>query len=67
MESIIGILVGIYQARGWIDIDSPITRYLPELAATAYAGASVGQILDMQSGVAFDESISGSSSVIFIA
>ncbi len=54
-KSLIGILVGIYQARGWIDIDSPITRYLPELAATAYAGASVGQILDMQSGVAFDE------------
>ncbi|MBI2255779.1 MAG: serine hydrolase [Proteobacteria bacterium] len=54
-KSLIGILVGIYQARGWIDVASPITRYLPELAATAYAGATVSQILDMQSGVSFDE------------
>ena len=54
-KSLIGILVGIYQARGWIDVDSPITRYLPELAATAYAGAKVQQVLDMTSGVTFDE------------
>ncbi len=54
-KSLIGILVGIYQARGWIDVDSPITRYLPELAATAYAGAKVQHVLDMTSGVTFDE------------
>jgi CubicO group peptidase (beta-lactamase class C family) len=54
-KSLIGILVGIYQARGWIDVERPITDYLPELAATAYAGAKVQHVLDMTSGVAFDE------------
>ena len=54
-KSLIGILVGIYQARGQIDVERPITDYLPELAATAYAGAKVQHVLDMTSGVAFDE------------
>lgn len=54
-KSLIGILVGIYQARGQIDVEQPITRYLPELAATAYAGAKVQHVLDMTSGVTFDE------------
>ncbi len=33
----------------------PITYYLPELEATAYRGAQVQQLLDMTSGVRWDE------------
>ncbi|MBL8708787.1 MAG: serine hydrolase [Rhodospirillaceae bacterium] len=54
-KSLIGILVGIFVGRGWMDPDAPVTAYLPELAATAYRGATIRQILDMTSGVAFDE------------
>lgn len=54
-KSLVGILVGIYAGRGVIDPDAPVTDYLPELEATAYRGATVQHVLDMTSGVAFDE------------
>ena len=38
-----------------IDPTAPVTRYLPELEATAYRGATVQHVLDMTSGVLFDE------------
>jgi CubicO group peptidase (beta-lactamase class C family) len=54
-KSLTGALCGILAARGLIDPSAPITDYLPELAVTAYAGASVQHVLDMQSGVVFNE------------
>ena len=54
-KSLIGILVGIFAARGQLDVNGLITDYLPDLGATAYAGATVTQVLNMTSGVAFDE------------
>ena len=55
-KSIVGLLVGILADRGIIDVQAPVTDYLPELAATAYRGARVQHVLDMTSGVTFDES-----------
>lgn len=55
-KSIVGLLVGILADRGVIDVAAPVTDYLPELAATAYRGARVQHVLDMTSGVTFDES-----------
>jgi len=49
--SVCGILVG----RGLIDPTRPVTEYLPELAGTAYRGATLQQVLDMRSGVRFSE------------
>lgn len=54
-KSLIGILVGIFASRGQLDIAAPITDYLPDLKDTAYLGATVQQVLNMTSGVAFDE------------
>jgi len=54
-KSLTGALCGILAGRGLIDPKAPITAYLPELEATAYRGALVQQVLDMQSGVAFNE------------
>nr|WP_298688293.1 serine hydrolase [uncultured Dongia sp.] len=54
-KSLIGILAGIFAARGQLDVDGLITDYLPELGATAYKGAKIQHVLDMTSGVAFDE------------
>lgn len=54
-KSYIGVLVGIAVDQGWIDLDTPIERYLPQLSDTGFAGGTVQQHLDMSVGVAFDE------------
>jgi CubicO group peptidase (beta-lactamase class C family) len=54
-KSIVGTLAGILAARGQLDTRAPVTAYLPELAGTAYRGATVQQLLDMTSGVQWDE------------
>jgi CubicO group peptidase (beta-lactamase class C family) len=54
-KSMLGLLAGILQAGGELELDSPATRYVAELEATAYRGATVRQLLDMRAGVAFDE------------
>lgn len=41
---------------GLIDPQSPISSYLPELAETAWRGATVQHVLDMATGVRYDES-----------
>ncbi|MCB2115341.1 MAG: serine hydrolase [Rhodobacteraceae bacterium] len=40
---------------GLIDPAAPVTLYLPELAKTAWTGATVQQVLDMTTGVRFVE------------
>jgi CubicO group peptidase (beta-lactamase class C family) len=54
-KSLIGILAGILAQRGLIDIAAPIVTYLPELKETAYRDALIRHVLDMTSGVTFDE------------
>lgn len=52
-KSITGALFGILVHKGLIDTDSLVTRYLPELEATAYRGAKVQHLLDMTAGVKY--------------
>lgn len=54
-KSVVGTVAGILIARGVVDPAASLTHYLPELEATAYRGATVQHVLDMTSGVAFDE------------
>jgi CubicO group peptidase (beta-lactamase class C family) len=54
-KSVVGTVAGILVGRGVLDPAAPVTEYLPELEATAYCGASVQHVLDMTSGVVFDE------------
>ena len=54
-KSVTATVLGILAARGQVRVDVPVTHYLPELAATAYRGATVQQVLDMTSGVQWDE------------
>lgn len=54
-KSMLGLLAGILAARGVLDVERRVIDYMPELARTAYAGASVRQLLDMRVGIAFDE------------
>ena len=55
VKSFVGTLVGIMVGRGVLALDMPVSHYVPELAATGYAGATLGQVLDMRSGVRFVE------------
>jgi len=54
-KSFTGALAGILAGRGVIDPLAPVTDTLPELASTAYRGATVRHLLDMTSGVRFNE------------
>ena len=55
-KSFVSALLGILLDAGEIEsLDDPVTRYAPELAGSAYDGATIRDVLQMQSGVAFDE------------
>ena len=55
-KSLLSALFGIVLAEGKIDnLDDPVTKYVPELAGSAYDGTTIRQILTMSSGVAFNE------------
>lgn len=55
-KSFISALVGIAVEQGKIDnIDQAVTDYAPELAASGYRGVSIKQVLQMSSGVRFNE------------
>lgn len=63
-KSIVGLVAGILADRGILDVDAQVTSYLPELEQTAYRGARIQHLLDMTSGVAFNEEDSGPDSDI---
>src|SRR6516225_8893135 len=54
-KSVVGCVAAVLIDRGQLDSQAPVTAYIPELAASGYAGASVRHVLDMRSGVAFLE------------
>lgn len=54
-KSFLSALLGTLVAEGAIDLDEPVVHYAPELAGSAYAGATVRDVARMASGVAFDE------------
>jgi CubicO group peptidase (beta-lactamase class C family) len=54
-KSIVGVLVGALGSQGVLDVDAPVTAYVPELEHTGYHGATVRHLLDMRSGIVFSE------------
>jgi hypothetical protein len=54
-KSLLGLLVGVLAFRKALALDALVVDILPELEDTAYRGATVRQLLDMRTGVAFDE------------
>lgn len=56
VKSIAATLVGVAIQDGYIDsLDDSLTRYLPQFAGSAYDGVTVRQLLQMASGVAWNE------------
>ena len=54
-KSVIGMLTGIVVGMGRLDPADRVTKYLPELADTAFAETSVRHALDMSAAVAYNE------------
>ncbi len=61
-KSFVSALTGVALRQGKIQsLDDPIGRYLkPDEIAPAYAGITIGQLLDMRSGIDVDENYGGS-------
>ncbi|PID36157.1 MAG: 6-aminohexanoate hydrolase [Rhodobacterales bacterium] len=55
-KSFIATLFGISLANGEIaSLDDPVEKYAPKLIGSAYEGATIRNVLNMASGVEFDE------------
>lgn len=54
-KSIIGATAGALIGEGLLDPARPVTDHLPELAATAWKGATLRHVMDMTSGVKYVE------------
>ena len=54
-KSVVGCVAAVLIGRSELDPDALVTGYLPELSEGGYAGATVRDLLDMRSGVAFRE------------
>ncbi len=55
-KSFTGILVGLLAERGLIDYEKTVADYVPELKDSGFGDATIRQMMDMQVGVAWDES-----------
>ena len=64
-KSFLSVLVGILIEEGVIaSIDDPVVKYAPSLENSAYKGATLRNVLQMSSGVTFDEDYLDKSSDI---
>ncbi|MEL7190679.1 MAG: serine hydrolase domain-containing protein [Pseudomonadota bacterium] len=55
-KSFTSTLLGAAIADGFIGgLEDPVTQYIPELAGSSYDGVTVGQLVTMTSGVAWNE------------
>jgi CubicO group peptidase (beta-lactamase class C family) len=63
-KSMLGLLAGILVDRGILDLERQVTDIVPEVKPTAYAGATVRDLLDMRAGITFDEDYLATSGTI---
>ncbi len=54
-KSVVGLLAATLAHEGAIDVTAPAARYVPELEGTAFADATVRQVMDMTVGVKYSE------------
>ncbi len=63
-KSMLALVAGILVGRGELDVDRPVTDYVPEVRDTAFVGATVRHLLDMRTGLVFDEDYTATSGPI---
>lgn len=54
-KSLLGLLAGILAEKGVLGLSDTAEAYIPELSDTAFAGVTVQQLLDMRTGITFNE------------
>jgi CubicO group peptidase (beta-lactamase class C family) len=50
-KAMTGLIAGILSRDGALDLEAPASTYVPEIAGSGFAGATVRQLLDMRTGV----------------
>ena len=63
-KSMLGALSGILAQKGQLDVSAAVTKYIPEMEFTAWKGASVQNVLDMRTGIRFDEDYEATTGAI---
>ena len=63
-KSVLGLVAGVLAGRGVLATDRPVTYWIPEVAETAWAGATLRDLLDMRAGILFDEDYLATSGAI---
>lgn len=63
-KSIVGCVAGVLVHRGKIDPSAAVTDYVPEVGVGGYRGATVRDVLDMRTGVAFREAYAANDSEV---
>lgn len=53
-KSVVGLLCGVLAGQGVLDVDALASHYVPEIAHTGFAGATVRQLMDMRTDPGFD-------------
>lgn len=54
-KTLAGLLIGLLEEEGRLDVQHPVEYYLPELASTYWSGIRVIDVLDMASGLDLQE------------
>ena len=54
-KSVVGCIAGILVEQGLLNPDALVSTYVPEIVGSGYDGATVRQLLNMRTGVAFRE------------
>jgi CubicO group peptidase (beta-lactamase class C family) len=54
-KSILSCVAAVLTDRGLLDLQAPVTTYVPEVGDSGYADATIRDLLDMRTGVAFRE------------
>lgn len=54
-KSFVGTLGALLVAEGLLDESRPVTHWIPELAGSGFGSASLGEVMDMTTGLDFSE------------
>src|SRR5208337_2099766 len=54
-KSIVSVLFGTAVEEGKINVNDPVTKYLPDLSQGAYKDCTVKNLLQMASGIMYNE------------
>ena len=65
-KSVVGLMAEILIAEGVLEDARKVTDWIPELESSAFAGASLRQVLDMTTGTAFDETYTDPNADIWV-